>query len=144
MRHTDAEADHAQSENARTAQLIGQLSDQVTTLVRDELAAARLELAEKGRRAGKGAGLISASGVMAVYGLGTLFLTAGAALALVMPAWTAAIVVALLLLAIAAFLALGGKHEVQQAIPPTPETALASGRRDVATFVAAARHGRNS
>ncbi|MBB2948662.1 hypothetical protein FB565_008445 [Actinoplanes lutulentus] len=139
MTHTDARADQAS-----TAELVGRLSEQVTTLVRDELALARIEMVEKGKKAGKGAGLLGGAGVIAWYGLGALFVTAGAALALVLPVWAAALIVTVVLFAAAGIAAAAGKNEVQQAVPPSPEAAMASGRRDVDTLMTAARTGRHS
>lgn len=139
MTHTDAHADQDS-----TAHLVSRLSEQVTTLVRDELALARIEMMEKGKKAGKGAGLLGGAGVIALYGLGALFVTAGAALSLVMPVWAAALIVAVVLFAVAGIAALIGKKQVQQAAPPAPEAAMASGRRDVDTLMAAAKRGRQS
>ncbi|MDI6100885.1 phage holin family protein [Actinoplanes sp. NEAU-A12] len=135
MTHTDARTDHS------TAELVSQLSEQVTTLVRDELALARLELTEKGKKAGKGAGLLGGAGVIALYGLGALFFTAGAALSLVMPVWVAALIVTVVLMAGAGIAAIAGKREVQEAVPPIPDAAIASGRRDMDEFMAATRRG---
>ncbi|WP_430786157.1 phage holin family protein [Actinoplanes sp. G11-F43] len=134
MTHTDARTDHASA-----AELVSRLSGQVTTLVRDELALARLEMVEKGRRAGKGAGLLGGAGVVAMYGTGALVFTAGAALSLVMPVWAAALTVTVVLLAAAGIAAIAGKKEIGQAVPPTPEAAIASGRRDMDEFMIAAR-----
>ena len=139
MTHTDA-----RTEQASTAELVTQLSEQVTTLVRDELALARIEMLEKGKKAGKGAGLLGAAGVIAGYGLGALFVTAGAALALVVPVWAAALIVTVTLFAAAGIAAVIGKNQVKQAVPPAPEAAMASGRRDVDALMSAARHGRHS
>ena len=94
MTHTDA-----RTEQASTAELGTELSEQVTTLVRDEPALARNEMPEKGQKAGKGAGLLGAAGVIAGYGLGALFVTAGAAHALVVPVWAAALIVTVTLFA---------------------------------------------
>jgi hypothetical protein len=138
MTHTDA-----RSEQASTGELVSRLSEQVTTLVRDELTLARMEMVEKGKKAGKGAGLLGGSGVMAMYGLGALLVTAGAALALVMPVWTAALTVTVALFAVAGVAALVGKNQVKQAVPPAPAEAMASGREDVDAFMTAARSGRN-
>ncbi|BAL88973.1 putative integral membrane protein [Actinoplanes missouriensis 431] len=139
MTHTDA-----RTEQASTAELVSRLSEQVTTLVRDELALARIEMVEKGKKAGKGAGLLGGAGVIAAYGLGALFVTIGAALALVMPVWAAALIVTVVLFAGAGVAALIGKKEVQQAVPPSPEQAMESGRRDVDALMTAARNGRHS
>ena len=139
MTHTDARTDQAS-----TAQLVSQLSEQMTTLVKDELALARIEMVEKGKKAGKGAGLLGAAGVIAMYGVGALLVTVGAALSLVLPVWAAALIVTVLLLAGAGVAALIGKKQVQQAVPPKPEAAMASGRRDVDEIMTAARQGRHS
>lgn len=138
MAHTEA-----RSEQVSTAELVDRLSAQVTTLVRDELTLARTEMLDKGKKAGKGAGLLGASGVLAMYGLGGLLVTAGAALALVMPVWVAALIVTAVVLAGAGIAALIGRNQVKQAVPPAPHEAVASGRQDVDAFMAAARSGRN-
>ncbi|GIF14766.1 phage holin family protein [Actinoplanes teichomyceticus] len=138
MAYTDA-----RSEQASTAELVSRLSEQVTTLVRDELTLARMEMVDKGKKAGKGAGLLGAAGVTAMYGLGALLVTAGAALALVLPVWAAALIVTAVLFLAAGIMALAGRREVKQAVPPTPEAAMESGREDVDAFMSAARTGRN-
>ncbi|MDR6321427.1 hypothetical protein J3R03_005623 [Actinoplanes couchii] len=122
---------------------MSRLSEQVTTLVRDELALARLEMVEKGKKAGKGAGLLGGAGMAALYGTGALIFTGGAALALVMPVWAAALVMATALLVAAGIAAVAGKREMARAVPPTPEVAIASGRRDVNAVLTAARRGTN-
>jgi hypothetical protein len=123
-------------------QLVSQLGEQVSTLVRDELALARVEMVEKGKRAGTGAGLLGGAGVFALYGVSALLLAAGAALALVMPAWVAGLIVTVVLFAAAGVVALIGKKQVTQAVPPEPEAAMASGRRDVEAVKSAIREGR--
>ena len=125
-------------------ELVSHLSEQVSTLVRDELTLARMEMVEKGKRAGTGAGLLGGAGVIALYGVGALFVTIGAALALVMPAWVAALIVAVLLFAVAGVAALIGKKQVTQAVPPEPEAAIASSKRDVETVKSAVREGRQA
>jgi hypothetical protein len=125
-------------------QLVSQLSEQVSALVRDELTLAKLEMVEKGKRAGAGAGLLGGAGVIALYGLGALFVTIGALLALVLPVWAAALIVTVLLFAVAGVAALIGKNQVKQAVPPEPEQAMASGKRDVETVKAAIREGRQA
>ena len=125
-------------------QLVSQLTEQMSTLVRDELTLARMEMVEKGKRAGAGAGLLGGAGVIALYGLGALFVTAGAALALVLPVWAAALIVTVVLFAIAGIAALIGKGQVSKAMPPEPEAALASGKRDVEAVKTAIQEGRHA
>ncbi|WP_305784343.1 phage holin family protein [Symbioplanes lichenis] len=118
-------------DDSSTGALVSQMSEQVSTLVREELALARTEMVEKGKKAGKGAGLLGGAGVIALYGLGALFVTIGAALALVWPAWLAALTVTVLVLAIAGVAALMGKKQVSAATPPAPTDAIDSTKRDV-------------
>jgi hypothetical protein len=127
-----------------TGELVSHLSEQVSTLVRDELALARMEMVEKGKKAGTGAGLLGGAGVFALYGVSALLLTIGAALALVMPAWVAALIVTVVLFAAAGVAALIGKKQVKQAVPPEPEAAMASGKRDVEAVKSAIREGRQA
>jgi nitrate/nitrite transporter NarK len=91
---------------------------------------ARLELTQKGKRAGFGAGLFGAAGMAAFFGGATLVATVILLLALVMPAWAAAAIVAGALLVIAAVLGLIGKNQVKQAAPPVPEETIASVKAD--------------
>ena len=109
------------------------MTQQMSTLVRDEMRLAQAEMAEKGKRAGLGLGLFSAAGLVAVFGLGTLVTTAILALALVVPAWLAALIVAVVLFAVAAVLGLSGKSNVTKATPAKPEEALAGLQEDIAT-----------
>jgi uncharacterized membrane protein YqjE len=127
-----------------TAELVSQMSEQVSTLVRDELALARIEMVEKGKKAGIGAGLFGGAGVLAMYGLGATFVTIGAVLALWMPVWVAALIVTVALFAIAGVVALIGKSQVKKAVPPEPLEAIDSAKRDVDAVKAGIHDGRNS
>ncbi|HET8960786.1 phage holin family protein [Nocardioides sp.] len=113
--------------------LVHRLSEQIPELVRSELRLAQAELTEKGKRAGLGIGMFSAAGLLAFLGLSTLVATAILALALVLPGWAAALIVAVLLFAGAGVAAVVGKKEVDQATPPAPERTIANVREDVAT-----------
>jgi Flp pilus assembly protein TadB len=122
-----------------TAELVQRATEQLSRLVRDELALARIELAEKGRHAGIGVGLFGGAGVMALCGLGVLVAAAVLALTLVIPAWAAALVVAGALFIVAGLLALVGKRQVSRAVPPMPSAAADSVRADVRTVASAVR-----
>jgi len=143
MMTTDTQPSTAWPAEASTAQLVSQLSEQVSTLVRDELALARVEMVEKGKRAGVGAGLLGGAGVLAMYGVGALLVTIGAALAMVWPVWLAALVVTVGVFVVAAVTALIGKKQVQQAGPPAPTAAVDSAKRDVDAVKSAIRDGRH-
>jgi len=111
--------------------LVKQLSEQTSDLVRKELKLAQLEMQEKGKRAGIGAGLFGGAGLVALYGLGVLIAAIVLALATAIDAWLAALIVAVVLFAIAGVAALMGRKQVEQATPPQPEQAIASTKRDV-------------
>jgi len=129
----------APPQQASTPELVSQLSQEVSRLVRDELQLAKLEVSGKAKKAGLGVGMFGAAGVIALFGLGTLIATAVLALALVVDAWLAALIVAVVLLVVAGIAAMVGRGEVRQAAPPVPEEAIASTRRDVETAKGAAK-----
>ncbi|WP_069771134.1 phage holin family protein [Streptomyces sp. LUP30] len=112
-------------------ELVGQATEQLSLLVRQELALAKEEFAEKGRRAGRGGGLLGAAGAFGYAGLLALAGTAAAALSLVLPVWAAALVVTAVLFVIAAVLGAAGRAQLRRAAPPTPEQTLGSVKADV-------------
>jgi len=113
--------------------LVKQLSEQTSTLVRKELQLAQIEMTEKGKRAGIGAGLFGGAGAVALYGVGALVAAVILLLATAIEPWLSALIVAVVLLAAAGAAALMGKKQVQQAVPPQPEQAIQSAKRDVDT-----------
>ncbi|NUO99551.1 MAG: phage holin family protein [Nonomuraea sp.] len=114
-----------------THKLVSDLSDQVSRLVKDELRLAKMELAEKGKRAGFGAGMFGAAGMAAFFGGAVLVTAVVLLLALVLPAWAAAAIVAVVLFIAAAVLGLIGKNQVKQATPPVPQETIASVKADI-------------
>jgi uncharacterized membrane protein YqjE len=112
--------------------LAKQLSEQTTTLVRQELALARAEMQEKGKRFGLGGGLLGAGGLLGLYALGAL--VAAVVLVLIeagVDAWLSALIAAVGLALIAGALALAGRKQVQEATPPAPEQAIETSRQNV-------------
>jgi Putative Actinobacterial Holin-X, holin superfamily III len=114
-----------------TGELVAQAARQVSELVRDELALAKTELVDKGKRAGFGAGLFGGAGLIAWFGVATLIGAAVAGLAVAWPTWLAALVVGVVLLAVAGILALTGRRQLSQAVPPVPAQATESVKADV-------------
>jgi predicted lipid-binding transport protein (Tim44 family) len=112
-------------------ELLKQLSEETTTLVRQELDLAKAEMAQKGKQAGIGAGMFGGAGVGALLGLAALTAAAIAALDSAMALWLAAVIVGLLWLAVAGVLALQGKRKVQAATPPVPQQTQESVKEDV-------------
>jgi len=126
-----------------TGQLMSQLSEQTSRLVRAELQLAQVELKDSAKHAGLGAGLFSVAGVLTWFGLGALIATAIIALALVTPLWAAAFIVTVVLFVAAGVVALVGKKEVQQA-SPTPERTVENVKLDVQEVKEGRNHGHTS
>ena len=115
-----------------TSELVQRASEQLTRLVRDEIALAKAELAEKGKHAGIGVGLFGGGGVLAVYGVGAAIATLIIVFDLFLPLWLAALIVTAALFLVAGILALLGKRQVTKAVPPEPTEAVAGFKADVA------------
>ena len=130
-------------ENRSTSELIRDLSEQSTRLIREEMSLARAELIEKGAQAGFGIGLFGGAGLLSLYGLGAL--TAGGILLLstAMKAWMAAVIVAGGFLIVAGAAALIGKARLARAAPPVPEATIETAKQDVETIRASIKEGRS-
>lgn len=112
-------------------ELVGQATEQISRLARQEVALAKEELAEKGRRAGVGGGMLGAAGAFGYAGLLALAATGIVALDLVLPLWAAALIITGVLFVIAGVLALAGRAQLRRATPPKPERTLGSVKADV-------------
>jgi uncharacterized membrane protein YqjE len=112
-------------------ELLKQLANETTTLVRQELDLAKAEMREKAGKAGPGFGMWGAAGVIALLAGGAL--TAFLILALdgAMPNWLAALIVGLVYTAIAGVLYLRGKQRVEEAGSPVPEKTIETVKEDV-------------
>jgi hypothetical protein len=122
-----------------TAELVQHATEQLSLLVREELQLARVELAEKGRNAGIGVGLFGGAGVFTVYGTGVLVAAAVLGLAQVLAGWLSALIIGGALILLAGLMALIGKRRVQRAVPPVPQDAVRSVRKDIDAVTAAVR-----
>jgi hypothetical protein len=114
-----------------TGELIKQLSHQVSTIARLEVALAKAEVAEKGKKAGIGAGMLGGAAVAALLALGSLTAFLIMALAIVLPEWAAALLVTALWGATAAVLGLRGKDKLGEVGAPVPEKTVDSVKEDV-------------
>ena len=126
-----AERLRQEAAQASTGELVVRLTDDVRTLVRDELRLAQLELKTKAKQAGIGTGLFGAAGVVALLGAATVIAFAVLALGLVLPYWASALIVGVALLLAAGALALVGKQRLGKALPPTPNEAIEGVKKDV-------------
>ncbi len=125
-----------------TGELLKELSDHTTTLVKQELDLAKAELAEKGKQAGMGAGMFGGAGLFGVGAFAAVTACVIAALATGMDVWLAALIVAVVYAAVAGVMAITGKKKVQEAVPPVPEQATDSVKEDLEWVKTRARSGR--
>jgi uncharacterized membrane protein YqjE len=114
-----------------TAELLRKLSEQTTELARKEVELAKVELQEKGKKAGIGAGLFGGAGALGFYALGAFTAFLILVLDKAMAAWLAALIVTVVYGAIAGILAMRGKNKVTEATPPVPEQAVETTKEDV-------------
>jgi uncharacterized membrane protein YqjE len=110
--------------------LFKQLSDDLSTLVRQELKLAQVEMTEKGKRAGLGVGLVGGAGVFGLLASAALTTCVIAALSTGMEVWIAALIVTVVYAAGAAALAMNGKNRVTEAAPPVPEQTIETVKED--------------
>jgi hypothetical protein len=112
-------------------ELLKELSQETTRLVHQELELAKAELAQKGRQAGTGAGMFGGAGAIGLAALGALTACFILALDAVMPAWLAALLVAVVYGVIAFVLVRQGQARIKQATPPVPTQTIETVKEDV-------------
>ena len=112
-------------------ELFKQLSQQTSTLVRQEVELARTELKEKGRSAGPGAGMRGAGGLLGLGAFGALTAMLIVLLDLWVDAWLACLIVTAVYAVVGAILVMAGKRRVQAVGPPVPEQTIETLKEDV-------------
>ncbi|WP_425955902.1 phage holin family protein [Xylanimonas sp. McL0601] len=95
--------------------LVEQLSEQATRLVRAEIALAKDEMTTKAKASGIGAGLFGAAAAIVFYALGVLIWSAVLGLGEAWPLWLSALVIGVALLIVAGLLALLGRRLLKHA-----------------------------
>lgn len=130
---TDMQHPHVEQtlSDESVGELVKRAASQTAELVRKEIQLGQLEIKDKGRRAGKGVGLLGGAGVVAFYGGGVLIAAAVLGLAEAVAPWLSALIVGLVLLVIAAVVGLVGKKTTTEALPPKPEQTMASVHDDI-------------
>ena len=114
-----------------TGELLKELSDHTTTLVKQEIDLLKAELAAKAKPAGIGAGMFGGAGL---FGLGAFLALTAFFIALLdgaVPIWAAALIVATVYGVIAGVLAITGRQKVREATPVAPEQTIESVKEDM-------------
>jgi uncharacterized membrane protein YqjE len=130
VRYEPPEPERGAEEERSVGELLRELSAETSTLVRQEVQLAKVELTEKGKQAGKGAGLLGGAAVMGLALLGAFTAFLIAVIALAVPVWLSALIVTVLYGVIAGVLALAGKKALQQAGPAKPEQTIDTLKED--------------
>jgi len=120
------------ADEASIGELTSQLTQHLSRLVRDEMALAQLEAKQRAKRFGLGLGMFGLGGVFAFFGACAALTAAILGLALVLPGWLSALIVAGALLVLAGMVALTGKKSIDSGSPPVPTQAMQSVREDAA------------
>lgn len=116
--------DLRQSQERTIGQLVAQVTDDLRFIVRKEIELARTEISAQLGIAGKGAGMLATAGVLALYGLGLLFIALSLVIAIWLPAWAGFLIMAVVLFIVTAILALVGRRALNK-VNPRPERAIA-------------------
>jgi len=133
---TDHEATRPSSDDLRHSQertigqLVAQVTDDLRFIVRKEIELAKTEISSQLGIAGKGAGMLATAGVLALYGLGLLFIALSLVIAIWLPAWAGFLIMAGVLFIVTAILALIGRKALNQ-VNPRPERAIAQAQETV-------------
>ena len=112
-------------------EIAGALTRDLSLLVRQELELAKAEMAEKGKTAVPGLEMLGAAGAAALMAAGALTACAVLVLAIFLPSWLAALLVAAALAGAAFLLAKRGKEQVSNAGAPIPEQTIETVKEDL-------------
>ncbi|MFC7847620.1 phage holin family protein [Arthrobacter sp. NPDC057388] len=122
---TPQTAAHAKADTTSLGDLLGEVTRDLSTLMRQEIELAKAELKQSGTRAGKGGGMLAGAGVAGHFVLLFLSIALWYALGELMGLGWSAVVVAIIWGIIAAILASVGRKELKniKGMPQTVETA---------------------
>lgn len=114
-----------------TAELVKELTRDISQLVRQEIELARAEMTEKGKQAGVGLGMVGGGAVFALATVGGSMATIVIVLDLALPLWLAALITTAAYGGVAALLAMRGRDQLKEAGAPVPERTKESVKEDI-------------
>jgi hypothetical protein len=117
-------AERSTAEHPGVGAAAKQVAEHASTLAKLELELAGLELKQKVGALGAGVGLGIGAALLGLFGVGFLFATIAAALAIVLDTWLALLLVTIGLLALAALLGVLARSRIKRGTPPVPEQAI--------------------
>jgi hypothetical protein len=126
-----AEETIVEQRGARSAgDILQDVVQDLGNIVRSEIELAKTEISEKAAKAGKGAGLMGAAGVAGLLAGAAVVTCCIAALAIAIPVWAAALIMAFLLAAAGGALFFAGRGKIKH-IQPVPEKTARTLREDL-------------
>ncbi|WP_374967921.1 phage holin family protein [Terrabacter sp. BE26] len=121
-------------------QLVASATQDLSTLVRSEIALAKAELSVQFKKAGVGGALLAAAGVVAFYSVYFIFITIAEGIqALGLPRWLSFLIVTVFMLLVAGVLAMLGIRKMKT-VKPSPDKTIAEAKETVAGLKSAAEH----
>ncbi|WP_270887158.1 phage holin family protein [Pedococcus sp. 5OH_020] len=114
-------------------QLVADATNDVSTIVRNEIALAKAEITTEAKTAGKGAAMFAAAGFVGLLGLIFLFHTIAQVIAIWLPLWAGYLITTALLFLVAAVLALVGRRSMQK-MKGKPERTIKNAQETISTL----------
>lgn len=122
-------------------ELLRELGDEMSALVRAEIALAKVEIVEKSKPAVASAGMFGGSAVLGLGAFGAFTAFVIALIALALPLWAAALIVAVVYGAIAGALAMSAKKKLHDVGPLALEQTAQTVKEDIEWIMTRAKSG---
>ncbi|MBA2955476.1 phage holin family protein [Nocardioides sp. MAH-18] len=110
------------SDGRSIGEIVGDVTQDLTTLIRQEIDLAKTELKEEGTKAAKGAGMLGGAGLAGFFAVLFLSTTLMFVLDEFLELWLAALIVTAVWAVATAALAVIGKNKLQASRPQLPQT----------------------
>lgn len=140
MVHGARVSDDTASAQRSMRELVTDLTEQTSHLVRTEIQLAKRELTQHGKKAGAGIAVLAVGAIVGLFGVGTLLGTAVLLLTMVLPAWAATLIIGGMLVLVAAVLSATGIILLRRNVPPTPQGTIDNAKQDLDVLKNAVAH----
>jgi uncharacterized membrane protein YqjE len=131
IRPANSEAEHPSSYDTSLGDLLKELSTDISVLVRQEVALAKVEMSEKAQTYARASAMMAVAAILAMLAIGVLTACIVLAIDVALPAWLAALIVGGAYLIIAGILVLVGMARLRRAGKPVPEQTIETIKEDV-------------
>jgi hypothetical protein len=129
-------ASSPQTPERTIGQLVADATNDLSTIMRNEIALAKAELAEDAKTAGRSAGMFVGAAFIGLLGLIFLFHTIANVIAIWLPVWAGYAITTALLFAVAAVLVLIGRRSIST-VKGKPERAIKNAQETIAQLKSA-------